>query len=45
VLPLCDIAIGTEDEIKAATGTTIDDNAIRRLLKGVSKAVVYKPGA
>jgi 5-dehydro-2-deoxygluconokinase len=44
-LPLCDIAIGTEDEIKAATGAVTDEDAVQILLKGVRKAVVYKRGA
>ena len=44
-LPLCDIAIGTEDEIKAATGATDPEQAVQRLLEGVRKAVVFKRGA
>ncbi len=44
-LPLCDIAIGTEDEIKAATGATDPEAAVARLLEGVRKAVVFKRGA
>ncbi len=44
-LPLCDIAIGTEDEIKAATGATDPEDAVQRLLAGVRKAVVFKRGA
>lgn len=43
-LPLCDIAIGTEDEIKAATGAASADQAVTRLLDGVRKAVVFKRG-
>ena len=43
-LPLCDIAIGTEDEIKAATGEDNADAAVAVLLKGVRKAVVFKRG-
>ncbi len=43
-LPLCDIAIGTEDEIKAATGATDPEQAVQRLLEGVRKAVVFKRG-
>lgn len=43
-LPLCDIAIGTEDEITAATGTTDPEAAVARLLEGVRKAVVFKRG-
>ncbi len=43
-LPLCDVAIGTEDEIKAATGAADADSAVERLLKGVRKAVVFKRG-
>ncbi len=43
-LPLCDIAVGTEDEIKAATGATDPDAAVAVLLKGVRKAVVFKRG-
>ncbi len=43
-LPLCDIAIGTEDEIKAATGAADPDAAVATLLKGVRKAVVFKRG-
>ncbi len=43
-LPLCDIAIGTEDEIKAATGAADPDAAVAALLKGVRKAVVFKRG-
>jgi 5-dehydro-2-deoxygluconokinase len=44
-LPLCDIAIGTEDEIKAATGEDDAEKAVARLLEGVGKAVVFKRGA
>jgi 5-dehydro-2-deoxygluconokinase len=44
-LPLCDIAIGTEDEIKAATGAATDEEAVQILLRGVRRAVVYKRGA
>ena len=43
-LPLCDIAIGTEDEIKAATGADDPEKAVETLLKGVRKAVVFKRG-
>lgn len=43
-LPLCDIAIGTEDEIKAATGIDDPEKAVARLLDGVRKAVVFKRG-
>ena len=43
-LPLCDIAIGTEDEIKAAASATNADQAVARLLEGVRKAVVLKRG-
>ncbi|MFN8448034.1 MAG: 5-dehydro-2-deoxygluconokinase [Anaerolineae bacterium] len=43
-LPLCDIAIGTEDEIRAATGAADADEAVARLLAGVRKAVVFKRG-
>ncbi|MBC7812131.1 MAG: 5-dehydro-2-deoxygluconokinase, partial [Burkholderiales bacterium] len=43
-LPLCDIAIGTEDEIKAATGEQTAEDAVARLLAGVRKAVVFKRG-
>jgi len=43
-LPLCDIAIGTEDEIKAATGAADPEEAVARLLEGVRKAVVFKRG-
>jgi len=43
-LPLCDIAIGTEDEVKAATGAQTGEAAVERLLMGVRKAVVYKRG-
>jgi len=43
-LPLCDIAIGTEDEIKAATGLDDPEKAVARLLEGVRKAVVFKRG-
>jgi 5-dehydro-2-deoxygluconokinase len=43
-LPLCDIAIGTEDEIKAATGLDDSEKAVARLLEGVRKAVVFKRG-
>jgi 5-dehydro-2-deoxygluconokinase len=43
-LPLCDIAIGTEDEIKAATGATDPEDAVKILLAGVRKAVVFKRG-
>lgn len=43
-LPLCDIAIGTEDEIKAATGLDDAEQAVARLLEGVRKAVVFKRG-
>lgn len=44
-LPLVDIAIGTEDEIRAATGAPDGDAGVVRLLEGVRKAVVYKRGA
>ena len=44
-LPLCDIAIGTEDEIKAATGAAQPEQAVARLLEGVRKAVVFKRGS
>jgi 5-dehydro-2-deoxygluconokinase len=44
-LPLVDIAIGTEDEIKAATGAETAQDAVARLLQGVRKAVVFKRGA
>lgn len=44
-LPLVDIAIGTEDEIKAATGAADGESGVVRLLAGVRKAVVYKRGA
>ncbi len=43
-LPICDIAIGTEDEIKAATGEDSAEAAVAVLLKGVRKAVVFKRG-
>jgi 5-dehydro-2-deoxygluconokinase len=43
-LPLCDIAIGTEDEVKAATGADTAEGAVARLLAGVRKAVVFKRG-
>ncbi len=43
-LPLCDIAIGTEDEIRAATGEDDAEKAVARLLQGVRKAVVFKRG-
>lgn len=43
-LPLCDIAIGTEDEVKAATGEDNPERAVSRLLEGVRKAVVFKRG-
>ncbi len=43
-LPLCDIAIGTEDEIRAATGANGAEEAVARLLQGVRKAVVFKRG-
>lgn len=43
-LPLVDIAIGTEDEIKAATGAPSGEAGVARLLEGVRKAVVYKLG-
>jgi 5-dehydro-2-deoxygluconokinase len=43
-LPLCDIAIGTEDEVKAATGADTAEAAVARLLEGVRKAVVFKRG-
>lgn len=43
-LPLCDIAIGTEDEVKAATGAATAEAAVERLLMGVRKAVVFKRG-
>ncbi len=43
-LPLCDIAVGTEDEIRAATGTDDPDAGVAVLLKGVRKAVVFKRG-
>lgn len=43
-LPLVDIAIGTEDEIKAATGAVTGEAGVARLLESVRKAVVYKLG-
>lgn len=43
-LPLVDIAIGTEDEFKAAATTDNADEAIQRILAGVRKAVVFKRG-
>lgn len=43
-LPLVDIAIGTEDEVKAATGADTAEAAVARLLEGVRKAVVFKRG-
>lgn len=43
-LPLIDIAIGTEDEIKGATGAASGEAGVQRLLEGVRKAVVYKLG-
>lgn len=43
-LPLCDIAIGTEDEVIAATGARSGEAAVERLLQGVRKAVVFKRG-
>ncbi|HLU12084.1 MAG TPA: 5-dehydro-2-deoxygluconokinase [Oceanobacillus sp.] len=43
-LPLTDIAIGTEDEVKAATGAKTGEEGVARLLEGVRKAVVYKRG-
>lgn len=43
-LPLVDIAIGTEDEVLAATGAANAEEAIARLLKSVRKAVVFKRG-
>jgi 5-dehydro-2-deoxygluconokinase len=44
-LPLADIAIGTEDEIRAATGLDTAEQAVARLLAGVRQAVVFKRGA
>ncbi len=44
-LPLADIAIGTEDEIKAATGAPTGEAGVARLLEGVREAVVYKLGS
>lgn len=44
-LPLCDICIGTEEEICAATGAASGEAGVARLLQGVRKAVVYKLGA
>ncbi|NDJ60769.1 MAG: 5-dehydro-2-deoxygluconokinase [Chloroflexi bacterium] len=48
-LPLADMAIGTEDEIRAAAGlddpTEDPEVAVGRLLEGVRKAVVFKRGA
>jgi 5-dehydro-2-deoxygluconokinase len=43
-LPLVDIAIGTEDEIRAATGAATAEDGIARVLEGVRKAVVFKRG-
>lgn len=43
-LPLCDIAIGTQDEIMAATNAPDPEAAVQRLLAGVRKAVVFKRG-
>ncbi len=43
-LPLADICIGTEDEIKAATGADTAEAAVAILLAGVRQAVVYKRG-
>lgn len=44
-LPLVDIAIGTEEEILAATNAASDTAAVERLLKDVRKAVIYKRGS
>jgi 5-dehydro-2-deoxygluconokinase len=44
-LPLVDIAIGTEDEIRAATGEAKAEDGIARVLAGVRQAVVFKRGA
>lgn len=43
-LPLVDIVIGTEAEIKVATGANSVGAAIARLLEGVRRAVVFKQG-
>lgn len=43
-LPLVDIAIGTEDEIRAATGADTGEAGVARLLRGVRQAVIYKRG-
>lgn len=43
-LPWVDIAIGTEDEIRAATGAATGEAGVERLLAGVRRAVVYKRG-
>jgi 5-dehydro-2-deoxygluconokinase len=43
-LPLVDIVIGTEDEVRAATGAATGEEAVARLLEGVRKAVVFKRG-
>ena len=43
-LPWTDIAIGTETEITAATGTDSGEAGVAKLLPGVRKAVIYKLG-
>jgi 5-dehydro-2-deoxygluconokinase len=43
-LPLVDIVIGTETEIRVATGADSTETAIARLLQGVRRAVVFKQG-
>lgn len=43
-LPLVDIVIGTETEIRVAAGADSTETAIARLLQGVRRAVVFKQG-
>lgn len=43
-LPLVDIAIGNEAELLTATDTHNAEDAVRRLLEGVRKALIFKRG-
>jgi 5-dehydro-2-deoxygluconokinase len=44
-LPLVDVAIGTEEEVRAAAGTDSLESAAVRVLAGVREALVIKRGA
>lgn len=44
-LPLVDVAIGTEDEVRAAAGVEQLDTAVEKLLRLVHKVLIVKKGA